>query len=120
MKRELAITALFFSVVGVSIATVVSHVRAEIRDVAKRSAVRALVQEIKREATIYFDDHGTYPPRLDELAIKVFPDGGNATLIEEMRYSTDGETIVLSWCESRWTIRQKTSRESSIESHTSD
>ena len=110
MKRTLAITAMFFSVVGISVATVVSHIQAEARNAAKESAVLALVAEIEREATVYFDDHGTYPPRLDELAVKVFPDGGDATLIEEMCYRADGETVVLSWGESRWTIRQQKSR----------
>jgi hypothetical protein len=120
MKRDLALSVVFSSIVGIPIAIGFWRIHCESRDVAKRSAVRALVAEIECEATSYFDDHGTYPPRLDELAIKVFPDGGDATLIEEMCYRSAGETIVLRWGESRWIIRQEKSRESSIESHTFD
>lgn len=102
MKRMLVFAALLFSAVGIPIAIEISHVRTEAREAAKKSAVLALVTEIECEATIYYDEHGIYPSTLAELRITVFPDGGDATLLEEIRYGSDGETIQLSWGNSRW------------------
>ena len=83
-----------------------SRIHDQSREAAKRSAVLGLITEIERAASIFYDEHGTYPSTLVEMEITVFPDGGGARLLEEILYTTDGESFSVSWHGIRWTKRR--------------
>ena len=61
---------------------------------AEYSTQMALLQEAEQLLEEYRTQHGVFPPSLDELDF-TFPDGGDASTLDSLKYESNGETYSL-------------------------
>jgi hypothetical protein len=62
--------------------------------VAQESAQLALLSEAAQMLGAYRKEHGEYPASLESIAFS-YPDGGDASMVENLRYVSDGKTYSL-------------------------
>ncbi|WP_146583130.1 hypothetical protein [Neorhodopirellula pilleata] len=101
MKNSRVVAVVLFVAIGFPIAMTGWQTWTTAAESAKKSAVLALLDEIERTATAHYDESGTYPATIDEMAISVFPDGGNPAMLDEIHYASDGDKMTLEWREFR-------------------
>jgi hypothetical protein len=97
MKNSCVVAVALFVGLGAPIAMTGWQTWTAAAEKAKESAVRALLVEIERMAVVHYDEFGTYPASIDDIPISVFPDGGNPAMLDEIRYTSDGNTMTLEW-----------------------
>lgn len=71
---------------------------------AEESAQLALLDEAARKLGEFHKEHGEYPASLESFAFS-YPDGGDASMIANFRYHSDGKTYSLK------TVSLRTGRE---------
>jgi len=84
-RKAGVVTLLLAFVFVVCMACFAVNLVMESRAAAKESAQRALLVESHDLLSGYYVDHGIFPKTLQELPF-TYPDGGNSTLLREVRY----------------------------------
>ncbi|TWU65325.1 hypothetical protein [Crateriforma conspicua] len=103
MKDKRVVAAVVVAAVGVPIAIATWQAWASAAEGARKSAVLALMDEIERTATSHYDEFGSYPSSIGEMSISAFPDGGTPSMLDEIDYTSDGDSMTLEWGEFRMT-----------------
>jgi hypothetical protein len=94
LRWKLALVALLCTIVCAPVFWKIGTVIYDAHRLAKWSGQMALLQEASQKLDAYHKMHGEYPASLDSFEF-TYPDGGDASMLADFRYLSDGKTYTL-------------------------
>ncbi len=93
MKKPAVILVVLVSACAIIAAVMATYYSARLSDL--ESSQRALIVEAQVLIEEHYRIHKSYPKSLEEIRF-TYPDGGDATLLTNFRYTTTGQSYSLS------------------------